>query len=356
MSRLTLFSDPAAVDAWDAWFRWREAGALRDLTIDDTWARVAAAIAAAEQAGAAAWSQRFAAAFSAWELLPDEHLLRSAGAAGGVPALGADVAVLNVAAFVRALPRGGACFERERFRRAAALAVRLLDDALLAAGMPPGALAIGVIGLADAFAALGLRYDSEPARRQAGDIAAVLAEGTLQASVALAIERGACDADRAALAEGWRRRGMPRELVADALRRGVRHPRLTTIRSQPRLALLANNVADALDPMIDAGVSRRIPPVNGGGPATAGVAGAWIRATGRADPVVAGEDVLSRVPAAAQVDMRAAVQPWVDAPIDYPLAALSEPDDDSRAACADYLRRRGLAVAAWRVVGEFARA
>ena len=76
VTTFTTFSSPAAVDAWDAEFRWRDAHRLRDVTIDDTWHRVAEAAAAAEPEHASAWSARFVDAFSRWRLLPEAHLLR----------------------------------------------------------------------------------------------------------------------------------------------------------------------------------------------------------------------------------------------------------------------------------------
>ena len=42
------FLDPVAVEAWDAWFRWREDGQLRDISVEATWERVAGALAQAE--------------------------------------------------------------------------------------------------------------------------------------------------------------------------------------------------------------------------------------------------------------------------------------------------------------------
>lgn len=68
-----------AVDIWDAWFRWREQGALRDLTVNATWDRVATALASIEPADATIWSERFTDAFRAWRLLLDERILATAG-------------------------------------------------------------------------------------------------------------------------------------------------------------------------------------------------------------------------------------------------------------------------------------
>lgn len=58
------FIDAAAVEAWDAWFRWRD-DELHDLSIEDTWWRVAATLASAEaEPEACRWRSRFNRALS----------------------------------------------------------------------------------------------------------------------------------------------------------------------------------------------------------------------------------------------------------------------------------------------------
>ena len=96
------FIDIGAVEAWDAWFRWRQDGELRDVSIEQTWSRVAGALAGPELPGQAAPFQRqLVDALLGWKLLPDERIAASAGTAA--PAWPDDglVAVLNAANFVR---------------------------------------------------------------------------------------------------------------------------------------------------------------------------------------------------------------------------------------------------------------
>src|SRR5215467_4366586 len=73
------FLDPAAVDAWDEWFRLRENGELRDVSIESTWQRVARALAEPEGSAAAQWSRRYFDAQAHWFFVLDERLLASAG-------------------------------------------------------------------------------------------------------------------------------------------------------------------------------------------------------------------------------------------------------------------------------------
>lgn len=275
------------MDAWDAWFRWRDGDGLRDRDISSTWRRVADAIALAEGARATAWSQCLVQAFSRWRLLPDERLLRSAGTGAALDRGGVLHAVVNVAAFVIAPMASHAKLDVHELDDITALAMRLLDDARAAvlAGDETVELRIGLMGFADALAMLGIDYDSLDAIEQARGIAHALASGALRGSVELARERGGTPCDLEPLLAVARSRHISPALIADAQRWGARHPRLSCIQPHPRLALLANNASVALDP-----AAHR--------PATL----------------------------TAQVGIRAAMQPWIDDPIDYPLRAACAPD------------------------------
>jgi ribonucleoside-diphosphate reductase alpha chain len=257
----TRFTHPIAVETWDAWFRWRDGDTLRDRTINDTWQRVAACVARAEGAHAAGWANRFRDAFSQWRLLPGERLLRHAGAVPAPRRPRAPAAVLNVAAFVTTPIGEQARFEYVRFMETAALAVRLLDDALASCDFvaKDDGLRVGMIGLGDALVALGTRYGSEPARHTAQVVARALAEGCLLGSVELAGERGASRLPpREEMLDRWRRRGMSPWLLERAARVGVRHDRICSVTRHPlrddhrerRAALLA-----AIEPWIDRPVS-----------------------------------------------------------------------------------------------------
>ena len=306
----TRFTDRAAVDAWDSWFWWRNAEGLRDRTIDATLWRVADAI--AEGAPDRQWAYRYVDAFSRWQLLPDERLLRMAGTGTGLNPFDSPCAVLNVAAFVTAPHTLQARFDGERFASIAALAVRLLDDALVTMHGPAptfSGLRIGLIGLGDALHLLGIRYDDQRACEQACAVGTALATGTLRGTTELALERGPIDARPSHLITLWRDRGAPDELIDAAMRVGVRHTRLTAIGLQPHLALLANNASDALDPR----------------PSSTG--------KGHAHPAARAGDALA-LPGAtamvtAQLAIRAAIQPWIDAPIEYPVTVNAEANPDS---------------------------
>jgi ribonucleoside-diphosphate reductase alpha chain len=172
----TEFRDARAVETWDASFRWRQDGTLRDVTIDDTWARVANAL-SAEPARAAAYRE----AFSRWRLLPDVRLLRHAGTDAPPRLAGRVEAVVNAAAFV-----ARRMFDEAAFAQSATLARCLVDDAraFQGPGEPAPRPAIGIIGFEDARAALGLASGA-PAREFARRLAALLAAKAGREALAL---------------------------------------------------------------------------------------------------------------------------------------------------------------------------
>ncbi len=288
LSTPTRFTDPHAVDVWDASFRWRSGDLLRDRTIDATWQRVAGALAAGAGAHADRWRQRYIEVFSRWQLLPDERLLRHAGTGRAPTALPEPQACLNLGAFVLAPHSAAARFDHAGFAGVAGLSVRLLDDAVrLCEGERAAApaLSIGVMGLADALAALGLDYRGREAQLAAAAIARTLAFAALESALELGQERGpGANGVAGALAAYWRDRALPRELAGPLLQHR-RYRRLTRISAQPCLALLANN-------------------------ASIGLAAQRARA-GRNRLALSADAAL-----AAQGALAAAMQPWIDAPVE----------------------------------------
>lgn len=325
MRHLSPFHDIVAVEAWDAWFRWRDGSQLRDLAINDTWQRVARALSPAEPADRhATFEQQLLDACLGWRLLLDERLLLTAGThAPAWPAEGL-TASLNAAVFVQAPFTVQAAFRHDAFEDTAELAVRALDDAALVA--PEGAgragahLRIGIIGLADALAQLRLPYDSAPGRDAARGIARSLARGCLRGSMRLAVERGAPFALPDVPALSYKLRELAPELEADAERNGVRHRRLTDITSQRRLSLLANNVTDAIDPLLAQGYAHTISGADATRSAySPGYAMALAQRLNARQALRALAGELAAMTLEAQVELRAAMQMWIDSPILYPL-------------------------------------
>lgn len=320
MQPKATFIDRAAVEAWDAWFRLRDGARLRDTTIECTWRRVAGAVAA----GDGPLRDELAAAMASWRILLDERIVAVAGA--DAPAWPADpCALVNAAAFVDEPGLPDARFDGARFAESAGLALRALDAATARATTHAAARpALGVTGVADALALLGLRYDGAPAVAFVRGLGRRLAEGCFRANIALAREHGARVALTRALRARAHGRGIAGELVADAERHGLRHAGPLVLTSQPHLALLANAVADALDPL--AGDARPVCfPPDRRVVRSHGCARMLLRAVGR---TLADSETLRATPIAAQLALRGALQPWLDAPIDCALRVARAPTAD----------------------------
>lgn len=322
MHAYSPFIDAAAVEAWDAWFRWRERDRLHDLSIEATWRRVAYALSGERGLWASRERSELFTALASWQLLLDERILESAGTPRQSWSDDRLVAALNLPMFVRGGFSAHAQFDSVAFEAVAALAVRALDDALSLApdaGTEAPRLRIGVIGLGDALLMLGLPYGSESARRLAAGVARGLAQGCLRATVQLAAERGGLAGSARETVRRARARGIDEALLEQAARHGVRHAGLTAISAQPRLALLANNVSDALEPLPGANHVRHV-AAHGQERAirSSGYALTLLR---RTQPFRARNlrvDTVATVPPSARHAMYEAMRKWIDEALPLP--------------------------------------
>jgi len=319
------FVTPVAVEAWDTWFRWRENGTLRDDTVDATWRRVASTLASVEpEVERGAFELRLFDTLATWRLLLDERLLATAGT--GKESWPDDdlAATLNIVGFVRESGTPEAKVDLAALKDCAELATHALDNAILfraGAKQQPKNLRIGIIGFAEALALLGLDYNGVEACRQAQSIAQSLAEGCLRASIALAEVRGtSVCCDEAWIEKAYLRR-LPADLIERAERHGLRHVSLTSISPRPRLAKFANDTSDAVLPLIAGGalLTHR---------------GSW-------------QDVLLAAPVAAQLEIRGAMQPWIDEPISCPVLAPGRPMPASHLDWYARTKKLGLGALSW---------
>jgi ribonucleoside-diphosphate reductase alpha chain len=326
MRETSAFINLAAVEAWDAWFRWRREDELRDISIHDSWTRVSCALACAEKPGRVrTFEQRLGDALAEWQVLLDERILVTAGTGASLWPDDELIAVLNLASFVRAPATSQASLNLDALESAAELAVNALDNAAtLAANASDHSgmhLRIGLVGLADALALLGVRYDSDTGRNIARDIAAHLASGCLYGTLRLARERGARLDISECLTLGCKLRELSGELAAEAERLGLRQSRLTAITSQPRLALLANNVTDAIDPLLMekqqrlASIEMPLRAIH-----STGYTVDLMRRLALPPPAQAALLGTAMASVSAQIELRTAMQMWIDEPILYPLS------------------------------------
>jgi ribonucleoside-diphosphate reductase alpha chain len=73
------FSCAISRHVWDAKYRYRDAGSVKDATVEDTWRRVARALASVEASGQAQWEQCFYSALEDFKFLPGGRILAGAG-------------------------------------------------------------------------------------------------------------------------------------------------------------------------------------------------------------------------------------------------------------------------------------
>jgi ribonucleoside-diphosphate reductase alpha chain len=78
-----MAKDPFSCDIsrhiWDAKYRYRDAGKVKDATVEDTWLRVARALAGVEACDRPQWEQRFFGALEDFKFLPGGRILAGAG-------------------------------------------------------------------------------------------------------------------------------------------------------------------------------------------------------------------------------------------------------------------------------------
>jgi ribonucleoside-diphosphate reductase alpha chain len=79
MSMPDPFTAGISRHVWDAKYRWREDGVVRDRTIEDSWRRIARALAAIESHDSTTWEQRFYGLLTDFKFLPGGRIQAGAG-------------------------------------------------------------------------------------------------------------------------------------------------------------------------------------------------------------------------------------------------------------------------------------
>ncbi|MEB2401608.1 MAG: adenosylcobalamin-dependent ribonucleoside-diphosphate reductase [Alcaligenaceae bacterium] len=167
---------------------------------------------------------------------------------------------LNLTAYVADPFSDSASFDFETMRKATKLAVRMLDNVLIATKWPleeqqreadaKRRLGLGFTGLGDTLIMLGLRYDSDAGRALAADMAREMRDAAYEASVELAKERGAfprLNADEY-LKGGFASR-LPDALKRAIRKHGIRNSHLTSIAPTGTISLaFADNASNGIEP------------------------------------------------------------------------------------------------------------
>ncbi|HUL46677.1 MAG TPA: adenosylcobalamin-dependent ribonucleoside-diphosphate reductase [Steroidobacteraceae bacterium] len=187
-----------------------------------------------------------------------------------LPSFGAcNLGSVNLTAFVLEPFTPRARLDQRSLREVAPLAVRFLDDVIEISRFPlprqreqaqrSRRVGLGITGLADALAMLGLRYDSEAARTAAADAMKTLRDAAYEASVELAGERGAFPAFEARqyLERPFIRR-LPARLQEAIRRQGIRNSHLLAIAPAGSISLLADNVSSGIEPIFGRETARHV--------------------------------------------------------------------------------------------------
>ncbi|MEA5097673.1 MAG: adenosylcobalamin-dependent ribonucleoside-diphosphate reductase, partial [Burkholderiaceae bacterium] len=167
---------------------------------------------------------------------------------------------LNLTAYVKAPFSEEPEFDFELMSQVTKIAVRMLDNVLIATKWPleeqareaeaKRRIGLGFTALGDALIMLNVRYDSEAGRTLAARIARVMRDAAYSASVELAQERGAFPLlDVEKYLQGGFASRLPDELK-DAIRKhGIRNSHLTSIAPTGTISLaFADNASNGIEP------------------------------------------------------------------------------------------------------------
>jgi ribonucleoside-diphosphate reductase alpha chain len=235
---------------------------------------------------------------------------------------------LNLPRFVREPFTPQATLDCDSLSAAARLAVRFLDDVLDVTGFPLEAqgrevrscrrIGLGITGLADALAMLGLRYDTAAARAAAANAMHCVCTSAYEASAELALEKAEFPAlDRQRYLEADLVRRLPGR-IRDAIRAGgLRNSHLTAIAPAGTISLLAGNVSSGIEPMFAFDGERTVLDAAGlpvRFPATNDAVRRWRSMHGHA-PLPPAFVTATELDPQAHLQMQAALQPWVDGAI-----------------------------------------
>jgi ribonucleoside-diphosphate reductase alpha chain len=176
---------------------------------------------------------------------------------------------INLTRFVEHPFEPSAQLNHDALRPVVAAAVRMMDNVIDVSRFPLEAqrhealakrrIGLGVTGLADALAMLGLRYGSAEAAAAARGWMAAIEEIAYETSIALASEKSPFPLfDRDAYLASGHVRDLPEKLRADIARHGIRNALLTSIAPTGTISLFAGNVSSGIEPVYALSYIRKV--------------------------------------------------------------------------------------------------
>jgi ribonucleoside-diphosphate reductase alpha chain len=169
---------------------------------------------------------------------------------------------LNLTRFVRGAFTEGATFDFAAMRGVVAQAVEMLDKVLDTTRWPlpqqaseasnKRRIGLGYLGLADAMAMVGIRYDSEAGAAFAKEVTTTLRDAAYKASIDLAKKLGAFpffDAEKY-LEEGTFASRLPEALKKDIRKHGIRNSHLLSIAPTGTISMaFGDNASSGIEPI-----------------------------------------------------------------------------------------------------------
>jgi len=243
-----------------------------------------------------------------------------------LPPYGAcDLGSINLTAFVRDPFSHEARLDLDGIRETAAIATRMMDNVIDASQFPldrqaaqargSRRIGLGLTGLADTLAMLGLHYAEAPARELAARVMELICHTAYRTSVELAREKGSFPFfEREKYLQGKFIRGLPHGIQEDIARDGLRNSHLTAIAPTGTISLLANNISSGLEPMYEYSYTRRVLELDGTyteHELTDYAVRLWRERRGKEKLPPTFVNTRSLAPA-AHLGMQAALQPFVD--------------------------------------------
>ena len=156
----------------------------------------------------------------------------------------------------------------------AAMATRMLDNVYEISSFPLKSqkkvalasrrIGLGITGLADALAMLGVHYASQAAREIAETLMRTICHSAYRTSIDLVKERGMFPECRPQkLVEGGFIRSLPAEIVDLIRHHGMHNSHLTAIAPAGSISLLANNVSSGMEPIFALHGHRQVQTTDG---------------------------------------------------------------------------------------------
>lgn len=244
-----------------------------------------------------------------------------------LPPYGAcNLGAINLTRFVRDPFTPQACLDTERLVAVATTAVRMLDNVIDASSFPlpqqqeavrkARRIGLGITGLADALAMLGLRYGSDASLAFAADMMRTICHTAYRQSIAIAEEKGSFPQfDRVRYLAGPFIGTLPPDLRDGIAKYGIRNSHLLAIAPTGTISLLAGNVSSGIEPVYSAEHGRTVLDVDAQPrrfPLVDYAVQCWREQHCRSDGVPDALITATELPIEAHLTMQATLQAFVD--------------------------------------------